>query len=322
MAPTRNRPKRMRRVRPGRSLWWAIFNAMTLPPPALAGFAASTFSHDGYSHQVFTAGNGPAVVLIHEVPGLHPGVVDLARRLVDRGFRVYLPSLFGTPGAEATTGAMLRTIGRICVSREFRGLTRQPAGATGWLRALVRQAWADGAGTAGADTAGSTPGRGAGVGVIGMCLTGGFALATALEPAVLAAVMSQPALPLPLGASGRASIGLAPRDIDTLKERTTDGPAGLGILGLRFTDDRGCPPERFQTLRTEFGPGFESIEIDSSPGNAAGIPSSAHCVLTVSLVDEPGHPTRVALERTVEFLAERLYPDRSPRSVPLEFPGE
>ncbi|WP_130178277.1 dienelactone hydrolase family protein [Cryobacterium sp. SO1] len=291
---------------------------MTQPPPALTGFTESAFSHNGYSHQVFTAGNGPGVVLLHEIPGLHPGVVDLARRLVDRGFRVYLPSLFGTPGAVVTTGAMLRAIGRICVSREFRGLTRQPAGATGWLRALVRQAWADGAGTAGAgtadagtagsNTAGVDPSRGTGVGVIGMCLTGGFALATALEPAVLAAVLSQPALPLPLGASGRASIGLAPRDIDTLKERTTDGPEGLGILALRFTDDRGCPPERFQTLRTEFGAGFESIEIDSSPGNAAGIASSAHCVLTVSLVDEPGHPTRAALDRTVEFLAERLIP--------------
>ncbi|TFD87199.1 dienelactone hydrolase [Cryobacterium lactosi] len=289
---------------------------MTQPPPALTGFTEYTFSHNGYSHQVFTAGSGPAVVLIHEIPGLHPGVVDLARRLVDRGFRVYLPSLFGTPGADVTTGAMLRTIGRICVSKEFRGLTRQPAGATGWLRALVRQAWADGAGMAGVGTAGAgadggDPGRGAGVGVIGMCLTGGFALATALEPAVLAAVLSQPALPLPLGA-GRASIGLAPQDIDTLKARTIDGPAGLGILGLRFTDDRGCPPERFQTLRTEFGAGFESIEIDSSPGNAAGIPSSAHCVLTVSLVDEPGHPTRAALERTVEFLAERLIPRPQP----------
>ncbi|WEO78844.1 dienelactone hydrolase family protein [Cryobacterium sp. SO2] len=233
---------------------------MTQPPTALAGFVESTFNHDGYSHQVFTAGSGPAVVLIHEIPGLHPGVIDLARRLVQRGFRVYLPSLFGTAGAEATPGAMVRAIGRVCVSREFRGLTRQPPGATGWLRALARQAWADGGGAA-AD--------GPGVGVIGMCLTGGFALATALEPTVLAAVMSQPALPLPLGA-GRASLGLEPREIGSLRERTAADD--LRILGLRFTNDRGCPPERFSTLRQQFRDGFESIEIDSSPGNAAGIP--------------------------------------------------
>lgn len=280
---------------------------MTQPSPALAGFTESTFSHGGYSHQVYTAGHGPAVVLIHEIPGLHPGVLDLAHRLIDRGFRVYLPSLFGTPGAEPTTGAILRVIGRICVSREFRGLTRQPAGATGWLRALVRRAWAD---TAGTDD--GHPVRGTGVGVVGMCLTGGFALATAVEPAVLAAVLSQPALPLPLGASRRASLGLQPRDIHTLRERTAEGPNGLRVLGLRFTDDRGCPPERFRTLRAELGAGFEGIEIDSSPGNPAGIPSSAHSVLTVSLVDEPGHPTRAALERTVEFLAERLITQPEP----------
>ena len=294
---------------------WAIFNAMTQPPPALAGFTESTFSHDGYAHQVVTAGRGPIVLLLHEIPGLHPGVLDLAHRLIGRGFTVYLPSLFGTPGAEPTSGAMLRSLGRICVSREFRGLTRQPAGATGWLRALVRQAWADSAGTDDGDAV-----RGAGVGVIGMCLTGGFALATALEPRVLAAVLSQPALPLPLGAAGRASLGLRPVELEALKKRTTDDATGLRLLGLRFSADRGCPPERFQTLRNEFGPGFESIEIDSSPGNPAGIAASAHCVLTVSLVDEPGHPTRAALVRTLDFLAERLIV--RPGSVAPELPGE
>lgn len=280
------------------------------PAAALAGFAESAFEHGGFSHQVFTAGQGPAVLLIHEIPGLHPGVIDLAHRLVARGFRVHLPSLFGTAGAEATTGATLRALGRVCVSREFRGLTRQPAGATGWLRALARQVWADDGGA----EAGSP-----GIGVIGMCLTGGFALATALEPAVLAAVLSQPALPLPLG-SGRASLGLEPAQIDALRSRTA--AADLRILGLRFTNDRGCPPERFGTLRREFRDGFESIEIDSSPGNPAGIAPSAHCVLTVSLVDEPGHPTRAALERTLEFLAERLIRRPPAGSAPLDLPGQ
>jgi hypothetical protein len=78
------------------------------------------------------------------------------------------------------------------------------------------------------------------------------------------------------------------------------------VLGLRFTNDRGCPPERFETLRTTLGPSFEGIEIDSSPGNAAGIAPSAHAVLTVSLVDEPGHPTKVALDRVLAFLAAQL----------------
>lgn len=283
---------------------------MTTPSTVLEGFTEATFRHGGYAHQVFVAGRGPAVLLIHEIPGVHPGVVDLAHRLLDRGFRVYLPSLFGKPGAEITTGALVRAVARVCVSREFRGLTRQPSGATGWLRALARQAWTDGEDS----TSPGTPG--AGVGVIGMCLTGGFALATALEPTVLAAVLSQPALPVPVGRAGRASLGLEPRDLDALRTRTADDDAGVRILGLRFTNDRGCPPERFATLRREFGDGFEGIAIDSSPGNAAGIPSSAHSVLTVSLVDEPGHPTEAALERTLEFLSERLIARPAPAPEP------
>lgn len=95
------------------------------------------------------------------------------------------------------------------------------------------------------------------------------------------------------------------QDLSTITERTNDG---LRVLGLRFTSDRGCPPERFETLRTTLGASFEGIEIDSSPGNAAGIAPSAHAVLTVSLVDEPGNPTRVALDRVLAFLAEQLRP--------------
>ena len=78
------------------------------------------------------------------------------------------------------------------------------------------------------------------------------------------------------------------------------------MLGLRFSADKGSPPERFETLRRELGDAFEGIEIDSSPGNPAGIPARAHSVLTVDLVDEPGHPTRLALDRVLAFLTERL----------------
>jgi len=101
----------------------------------------------------------------------------------------------------------------------------------------------------------------------------------------------------------RDSLGLDAEDLSAITARANDN---LRVLGLRFTNDRGCPPERFETLRTTLGPSFEGIEIDSSPGNAAGIEPSAHSVLTISLVDEPGHPTRVALDRVLTFLAERL----------------
>jgi dienelactone hydrolase len=253
-------------------------------------FTATTFEHDGRSHEVFVAGAGPAVVVVHEVPGIHPGVVAFAHRLIAAGYRVYLPSLFGRPGAPATGAATIRSIARVCISREFALLADRTSPVVSWLRALAGHAHRECGG--------------AGVGAVGMCLTGGFALAMAVEPAVLAPVLSQPGLPAPLTAAKRAALGLDPSERARIRERTR---ADLCILGLRFSADKGSPAERFATLRREFGDAFEGIEIDSAPGNPYGIPPRAHAVLTVELVDEPGHPTRSALDRVMGFLQERLH---------------
>ena len=261
---------------------------MTDPVP---GFEVTTFAHGGWEHQVCRAGTGPAVVVIHEIPGLHPGMFAFGQRLVDAGYRVYLPSLFGRPGAPATGGATFRSLAGACVSREFTMLADRTSPVATWLRALAAQAHAECGGP--------------GVGAVGMCFTGGFALAMAVEPAVLAPVLSQPGLPMPVNARHRAALGLDPADLTSVKARTRDG---LCLLGLRFSADIGSPAERFQTLRREFGDAFECIEIDSSPGNPHGISKRAHAVLTIDLVDEPGHPTRVALDRVVAFLGERLKP--------------
>jgi len=110
--------------------------------------------------------------------------------------------------------------------------------------------------------------RRAGVGAVGMCFTGRYALAMAVEPAVLAPVLSQPGIPAPVTARKRAALGLDPADLASVKARTSDG---LCVLGLRFSQDRGSPAERFATLRAELGENFEAIEIDSSPGNPHGI---------------------------------------------------
>jgi dienelactone hydrolase len=256
-----------------------------------AEFDTTTFTHEGRTHDLFRAGSGPAVVVVHEVPGLHPGVIEFARRLIDAGFTVYMPSLFGRPGEEPTTGAIVRSILRICVSREFAVLADRTSPISSWLRALAAKAHRECGGP--------------GVGAIGMCLTGGFALAMAVEPDVLAPVVSQPGLPAPLNARKRAALGLDTGDLTTIKERTQNG---LCVLGLRFSNDKGCPAERFQTLRSTLGDAFQGIEIDSSPGNPFAIPRRAHAVLTVDLVDEPGHPTRDALNRVLAFLDERLHP--------------
>ncbi len=268
---------------------WTGAVGMSLSKQIGPEFQAFDFSHERRTFEVFRGGSGPAVLVLHEIPGLHPGVVDFARRLITAGYTVYLPSLFGRPAAPATGREIARSILHVCVAREFTKLADRTSPVVGWLRALAASAYRECGGP--------------GVGVVGMCFTGGFALATALEPSVVASVMSQPSLPGPIGERGRAALGLDAEDRATITARANDD---LRVLGLRFTHDRGCPPERFETLRATLGASFEGIEIDSSPGNAAGIAPSAHAVLTVSLVDEPGHPTRVALDRVLAFLAERL----------------
>lgn len=253
-------------------------------------FVATSFSHEGRSHRVFRAGSGPAVVVVHELPGIHPGIIEFSRRLVPAGYTVYLPSLFGRPGQPLTAGATVRSILRVCIARDFAILADRTSPIVHWLRALAVRAHAECGGP--------------GVGAVGMCFTGGFALAMAVEPAVLAPVVSQPGLPAPLTAGKRAAVGLDAADLARITER---GREGLCVLGLRFSHDKGCPAERFDTLRRTLGDAFEGIEIDSSPGNPFGIPARAHSVLTIDLVDQPGHPTRAALDRVIAFLDERLH---------------
>jgi dienelactone hydrolase len=145
-----------------------------------------------------------------------------------------------------------------------------------------------------------------GGGIVGMCFTGGFALAAAVDEHVLASVVSQPAVPFPVSAARRADPSMSPAELDTVAARTAGG--GLCVLGLRFSEDRTAPRERFATLRARLGDAFEVIELDSSPGNPAGIRKGAHSVLTADLQDEPEHPTVAARDRVVAFLRDRLTP--------------
>jgi dienelactone hydrolase len=257
---------------------------------ALAGFAETTFTHEGATRTVFRRGAGPGVVIMHEVPGITPQVEAFANRVVDAGFTVFLPWLLGTPGRPLTTGYALGELARACVSREFSVLAaRQASPITEWLRALCRYAHAELGGK--------------GVGAIGMCLTGNFALALMVDPSVMAPVLSQPSLPFPIGRERRAGLHLSDEDLAVVKRRVAEG---CPVLGMRFTGDPVVPRARFDRLRAELGAGFEAIEIDSSRGNAHGIKATAHSVVTTDLVDEEGHPTRSALERVLGFFRERL----------------
>ena len=260
-------------------------------PFMLEGFEDSAFAHDGVTHRVYTGGAGPGVLIMHEVPGLYPAVIEFAERVVAAGFRVALPDLFGTPGRPLSAGYALGQVARACISREFHVLaSRRSSPITVWLRALCRELHAECGGP--------------GVGAIGMCLTGNFALSLMVDPWVMAPVLSQPSLPFPFGAERRRALHLSDADLEVVRRRACD--EGAGVLGLRFSGDPMSPPERFERLRDELGEGFEAIEIDSGKGNAHGIAASAHSVVTGDLVDEAGHPTRAALDRVLAFFEERL----------------
>jgi dienelactone hydrolase len=255
----------------------------------LGSWAAGSHSADGIRHRTFRKGSGPGVVVIHEVPGITPKVIEFAEEVVARGFTVVMPSLFGRPEAESTASEALRSITRICVSREFSmfALGRTSPVAT-WLRSLAREL--------------HSQVGGAGVGAIGMCFTGGFALAMAVDDAMLAPVLSQPSLPFAVGRERKRALGLSDADLARVAER-----ADLCVLAMRFTGDLFVPPDRFAHLREVLGDRVITIEIDNGKGkNPHNIPRSAHSVVTEHLVDEPGHPTQEALDRVMAFFKERL----------------
>lgn len=259
--------------------------------PVLSGFERFSFSGAGDTKDVYRLGSGPAVIVLAEMPGITPNVIGFARRVAALGCSVWLPHLFGRPGEDPTLSAYLRSIPPACVAREFSAFaTGRTAKVTLWLRALARRAHLDCGGP--------------GVGVVGMCWTGGFALGMTVDTSVVAPVMSQPSLPIGLTAAARSDLGLSAEDLDVVKRRA-DG--GLCVMGLRFTGDPLVRPERFERLRRELGDRFIGVEIDSSPGNPWGITGKAHSVLTEDLVaDDPAHPTREALDGVLAFLRDRL----------------
>jgi dienelactone hydrolase len=261
----------------------------------LKGFEQREFSHVGRTRTVYRRGGGPGVVIMHEIPGITPEVARFARWVADAGFSVALPNLFGTPGRPASTVYVAEQMLRACVSREFFVLASHASSPiTDWLRALCRTLHAECGGP--------------GVGALGMCLTGSFALALLVDDVLMAPVLSQPSLPFPFGKQRREALHVTPEALACVKRRVA---GGLRVLGLRFHGDPLCPAERFETLRRELGPGFEGIEIEARFGNPAGN-RKPHSVVTTDLVDEAGHPTREAADRVIRFFGERLRPGGTP----------
>lgn len=270
-------------------------------PQVLANYTTFEFDDGRWKRQVYRRGSGPGVIIIHEMPGLHPLVVRFADRVAAAGMTVYLPTLFGEPGREVSRGyAVASMLKALCVRREFDAwATNRSSPIVDWLRALSRKVHAECGGP--------------GVGAIGMCFTGNFALAMMTEPAVVAPVLAQPSLPLPVGKERQAALGVSPEEIACAKRRFAE--ENLTMIGLRFHDDPTVRAERFATLKATFGDRFEAIELDPKDAQPA-FGMAPHAPLTGNLRDDdPNGPTKRAERRVIEFFSQRLGVQAPPQSA-------
>lgn len=239
----------------------------------LQGWVEGSFSHEGTSHPTYRRGSGPGVVVVHEIPGITPRVEAFANEVVDAGFTVVLPSLFGTPGGAHSAGNVARTLAQVCVSREFVTMRAgRTSPVTRWLSALADELHAELGGP--------------GVGALGMCLTGGVALAMMVSGPVVAPVLCQPSLPFALSPGLRGDLNLSPGDLAVVKEKVAEG---CPVLGVRYRSDPAVG-SRFTTLRRELGDGFLAVELEGR----------GHSTVTEER-DE------AAVQRILGFFLERLH---------------
>ncbi len=263
-------------------------------PNTLGGHARRTVLLEGTSRTVYVAGTGPAVIVMHEMPGISPQVLRFAQWVREAGFTVYLPSLFGKDGEVPTAADGALVFRQACVSAEFRALgAGKTSPVTRWLRELARLAHAECGGP--------------GVGAVGMCFTGNFALSMMLEPAMLAPVLCQPSLPL----DDPGGLEIAPADLRAVRERLDRDD--LTVLAYRFAGDRFCTAERFSAYRAALGERFIARVLPDDAANLSDVPPffaehvrCPHSVVTVHLVDAAGSPTSLARDEILSFLQTRL----------------
>lgn len=261
---------------------------------ALDDFAREELTLLGVTRAVYVAGSGPAVVVLSEMPGISPDVARFARWVRDAGLTVFLPSLFGRDGAYPRAAEGLAVMQRACVSAEFDAFARGATSpVTRWLRALARLAH---------DRCG-----GPGVGAVGMCFTGNFALGMMLDAATLAPVLCQPSLPL----DAPGAIQLSADEAAAVRARLER--EDLTVLAYRFEGDRFCTDARFAAYRAALGPRFCARVLPSSAANPdpppffARVVGCPHSVVTAHLVDAAGEPTLAARDEILAFLTSRLY---------------
>ena len=259
---------------------------------ALAGFTRESFEAEARPATSTGLGTGPAVIVISEVPGITPLVAEFARKVAAEDCTAVMPHLFGVPGAPPTGGYTMKTLaGSAChgSSRCWRASRRAPS--RRWLRALA--------------TAEHARCGGPGVGAVGMCLTGGFALAMMVDDTVVAPVVSQPSLPFPIGrrAQGRPRY-LRPRPRAGQEAgRRRDLPARAAVQ-----QRPSQPPGAFRHAAPRARRRLHQRRARLEPGQPARSSQEAHSVLTEHLDDREGTPTRAALDQVLDFFAQRLHP--------------
>lgn len=238
----------------------------------LSTWTPGVHSADGTTHPTYRKGSGPGVIVIHEIPGLTPEVIGFAEEVVAAGYTVVLPHLFGTPERPMSVGAIAAVLPKVCVSREFTTMaTGRTSPVAAWLRSLARSLH---------DELG-----GPGVGALGMCFTGGFALAMMVDTAVAAPVLAQPSLPFPVGRARAGDLNLSPEDLAAVRERAA---GGCQVLGLRYRKDAAVGT-RFETLTQEIGDAFIRVEFDGK----------GHSTLTE-------HRQQEGVDRVLGFFDEKL----------------
>lgn len=241
----------------------------------LAGWQKGSFTAAGFTRDTYRRGSGPGVIVVHEVPGITPKVTQFADEVVDAGFTVIMPSLVGTPGKEFSNGYAMSSLTKVCISKEFTALAmNETSPIIAWLRALGRNLHQEVGGK--------------GIGALGMCFSGGFALGMMIDDHMVAPVLSQPSLPFALGKKRAANLHLSPDDERAVQERAT---AGCEVLGLRYTGDK-LVGDRFATLRDLIGDKFVAIELPSTK-------KSDHSVLTEQR-DE------ASVQRVLQFFRDKL----------------
>ncbi|MCB0983770.1 MAG: dienelactone hydrolase family protein, partial [Ilumatobacter sp.] len=210
----------------------------------LEGWSQSSFTAAGLTRDVYRRGSGPGVVVIHEIPGITPKVAQFMNEVVDAGFTVVAPSLVGTPGRDVSNGYVIGSMLKVCVAKEFANWALdRTSPVIGFLRALARNLH---------DEVG-----GPGVGAVGMCFSGGFALGMMVDDIMVAPVLSQPSMPFAAGFGSRkvrrsADLNLSPDDRLAVARRAAEG---CQVLGLRFTGDT-LVGTRFDSLRELLGDRF------------------------------------------------------------------